>query len=496
MSRLSFLRNRSTLLYAGTMVVVAAATVGVMLLLSNIAQRQAEAEQHVYRVVELNEDTVDPAEWGKNYPFQYDSYQRTVDIEATTHGGSEAFQRLDEFPRWRTIFDGYPFSLDYREERGHAYMLTDQRETERVLVAKQYGNCLHCHGAVLPAYRQKGIEAGVPDDEEHRWEAIQRGFEVVNTMPYSEATKLVAHPVVCADCHDPASMQLRITRPGFMEGIQRLAESEDPVPHLPSVERWRADGRQGVYNPNLLATRIEMRSFVCAQCHVEYHFRPEAEARRLTYPWHNGLKVEQIEEYYDEVGWKDWSHKQSGAPALKAQHPEFELWSQGIHARSGVACADCHMPYERVGSVKVSDHWVRSPLLNLNNACQTCHNISEEALEARVLGIQDRTRALMDRAEIAVVGLIEDITAAAQAGATEEQLQGARALQRKAQWRLDFIASENSMGFHADQEAARILGEAIDYARQGQIEIARLGQGGTACVGCHPATVASAPAAP
>jgi nitrite reductase (cytochrome c-552) len=229
-----------------------------------------------------------------------------------------------------------------------------------------------------------------------------------------------------------------------------------------------------------------MRSFVCGQCHVEYYFKPEQNQRRLTYPWLKGLKLEQIEQYYDEVGWKDWTHKTSGAPALKAQHPEFELWSQGIHARSGVACADCHMPYERVGAVKVSDHWVRSPVLNVNNACQTCHHFSEEELQSRVEAIQDRTMALMSRAEDAVVALIKDLEAAMAAGTTDEQLKAARDLQRKAQWRLDFIAAENSLGFHADQEAARILGEAIDYARQGQLDLARQGVRTSMCLGCHP----------
>ncbi len=474
MRRLGAFRDRSTLLYLLAMVVVAAATVIVMLLLGNIRQRQEEARQDAFRVVPVDEDTEDPAIWGKNYPMQYDSYLRTADTARTKHGGSEAFQRLDEFPNWREIFAGNPFSVDYREERGHAYMLTDQRETERVEVAKQFGNCLHCHAAVLGAYREQGVAAGVPADEEHRWEAIQRGFELVNTMPYSEATTLVEHPVTCIDCHNPDNMNLRVTRPAFFQGIQVLALSDDPVPHLPSIERWRADGRRGTYDPNTMATRQEMRSFVCGQCHVEYYFKPEAEARVLTYPWHNGLKVEQMIDYYDEVGFKDFTHKISGAPALKAQHPEFEMWSQGIHARSGVACADCHMPYERVGAVKISDHWVRSPLLNINNACQTCHNLNEDELRARVETIQDRTRALLDRGEEAVVALIRDIAAAQEAGATDEQLATARDLQRKAQFRLDYVFAENSLGFHADQETARILGEAIDYARQGQLEIARL----------------------
>jgi len=158
---------------------------------------------------------------------------------------------------------------------------------------------------------------------------------------------------------------------------------------------------------------------------------------------------------------------------LKAQHPEFETWSQGIHARSGVACADCHMPYKREGAMKVSDHWVRSPLLNINRACQTCHSIAEKELEARVLNIQDRHYALMQRAAHATTDMLDAIVAARKAGAGEGDLQVAAAEQRKAQWRLDFVAAENSMGFHAPQELARILGEVIDHARQGQLEAER-----------------------
>jgi nitrite reductase (cytochrome c-552) len=165
----------------------------------------------------------------------------------------------------------------------------------------------------------------------------------------------------------------------------------------------------------------------------------------------------------------DYKHAESGAELLKAQHPEFELWSQGIHARSGVACADCHMPYMRDGASKVSDHWVRSPLLNVNRACQTCHRVSETEMLARVDGIQQRNHGLLQRGGAALMDLLDAIAAAKASGATHAQLAESRELQRRAQWRLDFIAAENSMGFHAPQEAARVLAEATDYARQGQV---------------------------
>ena len=425
-------------------------------LLVNIFEHKQEAKDPFFRVVEITDETEDPAIWGKNFPVQYDGYLRTVDQVRTRFGGSEAVprtptaadprsvvaqSRLEEDPRLKAMWAGYAFSVDFREERGHAYMLDDQTFTERQQVVKQPGACMHCHGSVYLPYKKLGGGD------------LMKGFELMNQMPYTEARKLISHPVACIDCHDPATMQLRVTRPGFLEGIRALKAS------------------QGVpgYDPNTMATRQEMRSYVCGQCHVEYYFKgPE---KRLVYPWANGIKVEQIQAYYDEVGFKDWTHKVSGAPALKAQHPEFEMWSQGIHARSGVACADCHMPYERVGAQKVSDHHVRSPLLNINKACQTCHRWPEEELRARVETIQERTHQLRDQAMDAVVALIDDLGKAMAAGRTDDELALARKLQRQAQFRLDFVEAENSTGFHAPGEAARILGESINLAREGQLAV-------------------------
>jgi nitrite reductase (cytochrome c-552) len=180
------------------------------------------------------------------------------------------------------------------------------------------------------------------------------------------------------------------------------------------------------------------------------------------------LKVDKIIAYYDESKFKDWMHADTGAEVLKAQHPEFEMWNQGIHARSGVACADCHMPYIREGAMKISDHHVRSPVLNINRACQTCHKWPEDELKARVEIIQERTYRLRNVAMDALVDLINDIKAAKAAGRSDAELQTARDFQRRAQFYLDFVEAENSTGFHAPEEAARILGESIDFSRKGQ----------------------------
>jgi nitrite reductase (cytochrome c-552) len=462
---------------------------GAAALLTNIFQRKQEAKNPYLRLVEVTEETTDPAPWGMNWPRELDGYKRTAEITRTHFGGSEALpqEKIDRDPWLKRMFAGYAFSIDYRDRRGHAYMLSDQEQTKRVTERPQPGNCLHCHTSVIPTYRRLGGGD------------MFKGFALLGKMPYAAAHAEVvktgslnpvaggrelkfehvegAHPVSCVDCHDAKTMELRVTRPGFILGIRALAESAEPVPHIPSIEHWRQGSRAQPYDPNADASRQEVRSFVCGQCHVEYYCGPKTP---LFFPWNEGLKVEEIEHYYD--GYKfpdghrfyDWQHAETGAEVLKAQHPEFELWSQGIHARSGVACADCHMPYTREGAMKVSDHWVRSPLLNVARACQVCHPYAEAEIAARVAAIQGRTRALLERAAAAMTAMLDAIGAAKRRGATPEQLAPALALQRKAQWRLDFVAAENSMGFHAPAETARILAESIDYSRQAQLAVAGL----------------------
>ncbi len=432
--------------------VAALVAVAGLALLVNIMEHKQEAKNPFFRVVELTDDTEDPAIWGKNFPLQYDAYLKTVDQVRTKFGGSDALPRtptkadprslvaqskIEEDPRLKKMWAGYAFAIDFREERGHAFMLDDQTFTERQ-TKPQPGTCMNCHASTYVAHKKAG------DGD------IVKGFEKLNSLPYAAARTNVTHAVACIDCHDSQTMALRITRPAFMEGIAALKAS------------------QGVTNyvVNKDATRQEMRSYVCAQCHVEYYFK--GQDKRLVFPWQNGSKVENILAYYDEVGHKDWTHADTAAPALKAQHPEFEMWSQGIHARSGVACADCHMPYTRVGAHKISDHHIRSPLLNINKACQTCHKWPEAELKDRVETIQARTFDLRNKAMDALMDLITDIKNAKTAGASTNDLAKAQDFQRKAQFYLDFVEAENSTGFHAPQEATRILGESIDFSRKGQ----------------------------
>ncbi|MBI5020562.1 MAG: ammonia-forming cytochrome c nitrite reductase subunit c552 [Ignavibacteriales bacterium] len=447
--------NRHSFRFIALVVIVSSiVTIGLTALLVNIFERKQESRNPFYRIVELTDTTEAPETWGKNFPMQYEGYLRTVDQVRTRFGGSEAVPRtptesdprsvvaqskLEEDPRLKTIWAGYAFSKDFREERGHAYMLDDQTFTERQIVVKQPGTCMHCHASVYVPYKKLGNGD------------LIKGFEMMNKMPYVEARKLVNHSVACIDCHDPINMQLRVTRPGFIEGIRSLKASQG-IPN---------------YEVNKVATRQEMRSYVCGQCHVEYYFKgPE---KRLVYPWAKGLSVDSIMAYYDEVKHKDWVHADSKAEVLKAQHPEFEMWTQGVHARSGVACADCHMPYMRMGAMKISDHQVRSPLLSINRACQTCHKWSEQEMKSRAESIQERTFRMRNLAMDALVMLIADIEKEIKAGRSESGLKAARSYQRKAQFFLDFVEAENSTGFHAPGEALRILGESINYSRMGQV---------------------------
>jgi nitrite reductase (cytochrome c-552) len=437
-------------------ILTAVVTIGLTALLVNIFEKKQEARQTFFRVVEVNDETEDPAVWGKNFPLQYDAYKRTVDIQRTRYGGSEALpvapsqadprsvvaqSKIDEDPKLKRMWLGYAFSVDFREERGHGYMLDDQRYTKRVTEFKQPGTCLNCHASTYVF--MKKIGGG----------DLTAGFEKMNQMTYAEATKNVKHPVGCIDCHDPKTMALRVTRPGFLEGIKALKASQG-IPN---------------YDPNTMASAQEMRSFVCGQCHVEYYFKgPE---KRLTFPWAKGLKAEDMYAYYEEVGHKDFVHKESGAPVLKAQHPEFEIYNQGVHARSGVSCADCHMPYKREGGMKISDHHVRSPLLNVNRACQGCHHFSEQEMKDRVEQIQGRFTEARNTAMNALMDLIDDTAKLKNAGASDADLKSAWAAQRKAQFFIDLVEAENSTGFHAPGEELRILTVALDEIRKGQLSL-------------------------
>ncbi|MCU0464454.1 MAG: ammonia-forming cytochrome c nitrite reductase subunit c552 [Anaerolineae bacterium] len=397
--------------------------VGIGALLANISRQQTEARQYPLKLVEIGPDEIDASVWGQNFPLHYERFMMTENnYGETPYGGSEPYSKLERYPAMVRLWAGYAFSKDHNEERGHFYSQIDQRETERVQLVSQPGACINCHSGEAPLL------------------IAEMGWEEFNRTPYNDLVDQLHTASTCADCHDPETMALRLTRPGLINALEA-----DGI-------NWTESSRQ------------EMRTYVCAQCHVEYYFAGDDKV--LTFPWAEGTNIDEIDQYYQNVGFTDWTHAETGGRMIKVQHPEYELYTSGLHYSAGVACADCHMPYIREGGIKISDHWVRSPLTNVGAACQTCHNVPEAELETRILTIQNRTAELLRITEETLIEAIDVIVAAREAGATDEDLAEAWEFHRRAQLRWDFISSENSTGFHSPQEAARVLAMSIDFAHR------------------------------
>lgn len=402
-------------------------------LLISIFEHQQESRLTYLKIVDIDPDEPDPVIWKQNFPQQYDDYMKTMRTSELSqyskygrYGGSESYDKLDKHPNFKRMFAGYAFSVEYREEQGHMRALEDVQKIKRLGKDKP-GTCITCKTSDLPKlFKEIGPQ------------------KVYATNMYELIKQYkITHPISCADCHDGKTMELRVTRPAFIEAMAKRGIDVTKASHQ------------------------DLRTYVCGQCHVEYYFK--GPGKYLTFPWEKGLSIDSIESYYDEIGFKDWVHAESQSSMIKMQHPEFEIWSSGIHSRSGVTCSDCHMPYKRMGAVKYSDHWIRTPLENISNACLPCHRQSEEEMKERVLEIQDKTYNLMSRAEKANIAAIDAIKAAQASGTSELDLVEARNLFRRSSMRWDFVNAENSMGFHSPQETSRILGDSIDYARQSQI---------------------------
>ncbi len=453
------------------LVLVAGAVAMLGLLAASIMERRWETQRPLMLVAPLPEWEPDNAVWGRDYPRQYESYLRTSTSDTRTRfGGSFARDYLEDDPRQVILFAGYGFSLDYKQGRGHYYAIDDVTGTARVKPGAHPGTCWTCKSTDVPRLM---ASMGVAE------------FYAAN---FHDLRSQIKHPIGCQDCHDPKTMALRITRPALLEAlgvIERPPASATTQPAGGQPTTATAAIRDTVSpksDPNHLArtglyhgrfTHQEMRSLVCAQCHVEYYFRSQPR-NYLTFPWHKGKTVEDMLAYYEQIGFADWKHPISGTAIIKAQHPDYELYTTGIHAYRNVACADCHMPYRSEGGVKFTDHHVQSPLLNIANSCSVCHRWSEEEIRSRVEAIQTKVANAKVQAEEALVHAHFDLACAAQAGCGENDLAEPRRMLRGAQFRWDYISASNGMGFHSPQEAMRILGDAANEAQQVRLLAARL----------------------
>ncbi len=426
-------------LFFGTMVIVFL----LGLLASSITERRAEAE-YVYKPrVELTEYEPRNDLWGENFPREYQSYLKTADTSFHSEfNGNAVSDALGKNPRMVVLWAGYAFSKDYMAPRGHYYAITDVRNTLRTGTpagpddGPQPNTCWTCKS---PDVARLIAEMGPKEFYRGKW--ASKGHEVVNYIG-------------CADCHDPKTMELRITRPALTEAFAAMGKDITKASHQ------------------------EMRSLVCAQCHVEYYFDKKREDAPdiawLTFPWKFGTTADSALKYYNSYGFTDFTHQLSKAPILKAQHPDYEVFLTGIHAQRGVACADCHMPYIKEGGQKFTSHQITSPLNNIAGTCQVCHRESEETLRNNVYERQRKVKEIRDRSEIALVQAHVEAKAAWDAGATETEME--RPLQhiRNAQWYWDYSAAGHGNAFHAPVEVSRIIGLSIDESNQARVLLARV----------------------
>jgi nitrite reductase (cytochrome c-552) len=424
-------------LFFGTMVTVFL----LGLIASSIVERRSEASFAYTPKNNFSQFEPRSAVWGENFPREYQSYLETADTSfSSKYGGSATHDMLAEDPRLVVLWAGYAFSKQYNQGRGHQYALTDVRNTIRTGApgtgkpSPQPNTCWACKSPDVPRLMN---EKGIAEFYKGTWDT--KGAQVTNTIG-------------CGDCHDSKTMNLHISRPALIEAFQRQGKDITKVSHQ------------------------EMRSLVCAQCHVEYYFdkhKIEGVAY-LTFPWDKGMSMDSIESYYDQNGFTDWTHAISKAPMLKAQHPDYELSQMGVHASRGVACADCHMPYKSEGSQKFTDHHVQSPLNNVANSCQVCHREETEKLVSDVYNRQDKLIENRNKLEVLLVHAHVEAGKAWELGATQDQMKEILEGIRKAQWRWDFTAAGHGSSFHAPVETARIVASGIDLAGNTRVKLARL----------------------
>jgi nitrite reductase (cytochrome c-552) len=404
------------------------------LLAASILQRREEARERL-PLEKIGQWETDSSKWGENYPREYETYKKMADSSAKTkYGGASQRDYLEATPANVILFAGYSFAKDYRQARGHVHAIEDVTTTKRVN-DKTPATCWTCKSPDVPRL----MHTLTP--------------EKFYAGKFDDLKTEIKHPIGCLDCHEPNTMRLRITRPALREAFKRQGKDIDKVSHQ------------------------EMRTLVCAQCHVEYYFK--GKGNYLTFPWDKGdctkgVTPEQMEEYFDEADFADFTNAVSKTKIVKIRHPDYEVYRTGVHAYRDIACADCHMPYRTEGGVKFTDHHLQSPLLNIANSCAVCHRWSEQDIRSRVEGIQDKVHQSRGWAEETLAKGHFDIAAASEAGASDLELADVRKLLRHAQLRWDYVAANNGMGFHSPEECVRVLASAIDLAGQCRVECARI----------------------
>ena len=426
--------NGYKILLAGSIVAI----VGMSFMISSISGKQSEREALTTAPVVKAEGVESRSEqWAKHYPRQYDSWKKTKENDTID-------DMLEKKPQLAILWAGYGFAKDYNAPRGHSYGLQSNINTLRTgaPVGPDTGPMpTACWTCKSPDVARVIDEMGENEFFTGKWARL--GNEMANSIG-------------CADCHDSQTSQLTISRPYLKRAIESTGKKVEDITHQ------------------------EMRSLVCAQCHSEYYFKAteytdkdgnQQVAKVVTFPWAEGLSAEDMEVYYNNYDFKDWTHKISKAPMLKAQHPGYEIFQSGIHARRGVSCADCHMPYKLEGSVKYSDHHIASPLDNVANSCMTCHKETEEDFKALVERKLERKEQLMEFAMDNLGKAHLEAGKAWESGATEEDMAEVLELIRSGQWMWDYSIASHGSFFHAPEETLRLLSVANEKAQQARLQL-------------------------
>ena len=411
------------------------------LICSSLLERRAEvASVFNNRRTPMTDSIVSQNEkFKEDFPREYETWAMTEDTTfKSMYNGSQERDILESFPDIVIIWAGYAFSRNYNTPRGHRHAIEDMRKILRTGNPGiggdgdiQPGTCWTCKGPDVPRLmREKGIGAFYGA----KWS--QWGSEVMNT-------------VGCSDCHDARTMDLKPARPALYEAWHRAGKDVKKASHQ------------------------EMRSLVCAQCHTEYYFEKDNN-QYLKFPQDRGLTCEDAEAYYDSLGFYDYIRPLSKAKILKAQHPGYEMFKQGIHGQRGLSCADCHMPYMQEGGIKYTDHHVQSPLAKIDRTCQTCHRQDAETLRQNVYERQKKVYdfAVKVNHELALAHLEAEF--AWKKGATEAEMTKTLDDIRKSQWRWDYSLASHGAAFHAPQEVMRLLANAMTYAKDARLEISHV----------------------
>ena len=404
-------------------------TVVLGILFLSVTERRAEAVKR-NMLFEIKPAEMEAEVWGRNFPRQYESWKRTQDTSVRTkYGGSATIDYFQQTPEYIVLFAGFGFSKEYNQGRGHWYAVEDVIHSLRVNEATP-ATCWHCKSPDVP--RLIG----------------EMGVEAFSAKKLRELKDEITHAVSCYDCHDETTLALRSLRPAVLEGFKSYGKDMNELTHQ------------------------EKRSAICAQCHSTYHLAEQTNL--VVFPWSNGLLAENMEDYYKETGFSDWTHPISGVRMIKTRHPDYELYTTSTHYARGVSCADCHLPYKTEGAEKFSDHHIRTPVDNISGTCVVCHRWSEADARKQVEVIQDKVKEVRDRGKTMLVKAHFDIAACMEAGATAEELTPVRDELRYAQMHWDFVAASNGVGFHAPQESQRILATALDRAAQVRVACARI----------------------